>query len=175
MTRPLDVLVLRGAPGAGKSTLGRHLRKALPSGAVIEVDDLRGMLAQVDWSSREHHDIAMSVAMEALLGFLGVGVRPVVLIDTFSRSRLHAVQARLDRSGLRHHTLSLWVQPDVLKARLEARTTGFKDWEPSNILNDEVASNRYPFERLVDATPLTPEAVTALALELVAAQGEVST
>jgi len=44
----LDVLILRGAPGVGKSTLGRGLRRQLDHGSVIEVDDIRGMLARVD-------------------------------------------------------------------------------------------------------------------------------
>lgn len=169
MTAAIDVLVLRGAPCSGKSTLGRGLRKALAAGAVLEVDDLRGMLAQVDWMDRRQHDVALAVALDALLGFLRADVRPAVLIDTFSRSRLTGVQERLDAEGVRHFTLSLWVEPALIAARLEARTTGFKGWEQSRILNEEVAKNRYRSERLLDASQLGPDDVLARALEILGA------
>ena len=159
----LDVLILRGAPGVGKSTLGRGLRRQLDHGSVIEVDDIRGMLARVDWTSRVHHDIALSVALDALLSFVRADVRPVVLIDTFSRSRLQGVQSRLSDGALRHHTLSLWLQPELLAARLRERKSGFCDWEPSRLLNDEARANRYPNEELIDTTRMTPEAVLAIA------------
>lgn len=159
----LDVLILRGAPGVGKSTLGRGLRRQLDHGSVIEVDDIRGMLASVDWTSRIHHDIALSVALDALLSFVRVEVRPVVLIDTFSRSRLQGVQSRLSEAELRHHTLSLWLEPELLAARLGERKSGFCDWEPSRVLNEEARTNRYPNEEFIDTTRITPEDVLAIA------------
>lgn len=169
MSPGLDVLVLRGAPGVGKSTLGRGLRRALVTGAVVEVDDVRAMIAQVDWSSRAQHDLALEAAQVALTRFVALGARPAVLVDTFSRGRLTAVQAQLDAAGLRHQTVSIWVEPTILAARLEARTTGFKAWEPCRILNDEVRTNRYPHEQLVDATALDPEALLGLVLALIGA------
>lgn len=166
MTANLDVLVLRGAPGVGKSTLGRGLRRALTRGAVLEVDDVRAMLSKVDWADRHQHDVALAVGLDTVCGFIEHGRRPVILIDTFSRSRLRGVQARLDGMGLRHHTLSLWLEPSLLAARLESRTSGFKEWEPSRILNDEVRANRYRAEQLVDVSALDREAVLTFALEV---------
>jgi predicted kinase len=172
MTTNLHVLVLRGAPGVGKSTLGRGLRRALPCGAVIEVDDVRGMLSQVDWTDRHQHDIALAVGLDTACSFIEHGRRPVIVIDTFSRSRLRGVQARLDGASLRHHTLSLWLEASLLADRLKSRTSGFKDWEPSRILNDEVRANRYPAEQLVDVSALDREAVLGLALELLGEESE---
>ena len=169
MTRQLDVFVIRGAPGAGKSTLGRKLWRALPGGAVLEVDDFRAMLCQVDWASRDDHDAALDAAMAAIVAYVARGRRPIVLIDTFSRSRLSAVQAFLRESRMHHYTLSLWVDPRSLAQRLEARASGFKDWEPSKILNDEVRTNRYPAEHFIDATALAPDAVLAAAVALIRA------
>ncbi|MBK9032268.1 MAG: AAA family ATPase [Myxococcales bacterium] len=167
MTGPLDVLVIRGAPGVGKSTLGRGLRRVLEQGAVVEVDDVRAMIAQVDWTSRAHHDVALDVALAAIERFVAIGTKPVALVDTFSRGRRTSVQGRLDGAALRHETVSLWVAPAILAARLEARTTGFKDWEPSRILNDEVRANRYRHERLIDVTALDREAVLGVVIDLV--------
>lgn len=167
MTRELDVLVVRGAPGAGKSTLGRKLRRSLRHGAVLEVDDFRAMLCNVDWDSRGDHDAALDAAFAAIASYLSHARRPVVLIDTFSRSRLNAALARLEQSRLSHRTLSLWVDTSVLVERLEARTSGFKDGERSKILNDEVLENRYPAERFIDATALDPDDVLEAALALI--------
>jgi hypothetical protein len=172
VSQTLDVLVIRGAPGAGKSTLGRGLRRALTSGAVLEVDDFRGMLCQVDWASRDDHDVALDVALEAVRVCLAHERRPVILIDTFSRSRLKSVLEHLTRSDLHHRVLSLWVDPTILELRLEARTSGFNQWEPSRILNEEVLTNRYPEERFVDATLLDRVAVVELAVACVARQDE---
>ena len=38
------VCFLRGAPGVGKSTIGRLLIERLGAGALVEVDQFRGML-----------------------------------------------------------------------------------------------------------------------------------
>lgn len=165
--RGRDVLLIRGAPGVGKSTLGRSLHRALSAGAVVEIDDVRSMIAQVDWSSRAHHDTALTAALAAVDGFLRAGARPAVLIDTFSRSRLNTVQAELERAMRSHHTLSLWVEPEILRKRLEARTSGFKEWEPARVLNEEVHGSRYSRETLVDVTGLGHDEILALALAAV--------
>ena len=68
---------------------------------------------------------------------------------------------------LEHGTLSLWMEPGLLAARLCSRVSGFTEWEPSRILNEEVRSNRYPKERMLDVTALSPEAVLAVAMTLV--------
>lgn len=164
MNIDLDVVLVRGAPGAGKSTLGRRLRKTLTQAAVVEVDELRAMLSQVDWASRRHHDQALEGMFALVRGFLGAGVRPVVVIDTLSRSRLLHVRAWLDREGYRHHTLSLWVEPSALRTRLEQRESGFREWEPSAVLNDEVLATRWPQETLIDAGTLGRDELAELVL-----------
>jgi adenylate kinase family enzyme len=160
----LDVVLIRGAPGAGKSTLGRRLRKVLTAAAVVEVDDLRAMLTQVDWTSRCHHDQALAGAFALVGGFLRAGLRPIVLIDTLSRSRHAQVRAWLEREGHRYHSISLWVEPSTLRARLEQRESGFREWEPSAVLNAEVLDTRWPHETLIDVSALGPDAVAELVL-----------
>lgn len=168
MSGDLDVVLVRGAPGAGKSTLGRRLRKALTAAAVVEVDDLRAMIAQVDWTSRRHHDQALEGAFALVGGLLTAGLRPIILIDTLSRSRHAQVRAWLEREGHRYHSISLWVEPSALRMRLERRESGFREWEPSAILNAEVLATRWPHETLIDAGALGPDAVSELVLRQVA-------
>lgn len=148
--------MIRGAPGIGKSTLARALRDALQRGAVLEVDDFRGMQA-IDWESEAQHDIALEVALVAAARFAGLGVRPLILVDTFCGGRLAVAQRRLSELGKRHSTVSLWLEPDVLRARLEARESGFKCWPSSRGVNTEIRANRYPSETMIDVGELAPE------------------
>lgn len=175
MTQSIDVLVIRGAPGTGKSTLGRGLRRELPIGAVLEVDDFRSMLVKVDWSSRDHHDVALDAALSAMLAYLAHQQQPVVLIDTFSRSRLTSVLRQLEETKLVHQVLSLWLDPSALAGRLISRSSGFKDWEPSRILNDEVRENRYPNEVMVDVSSLDRDEVVGYALSVISKGAEAVT
>ena len=63
--------------------------------------------------------------------------------------------ATIARAGARE------LLPGVTYERLEQRTTGFKDWEPTRLLNEEVCRNRYRSEGVVDATALDPAALLA--------------
>ncbi len=173
----LDVVVLRGAPGAGKSTLAARLTRRMPRSALVEVDVVRGMLSRVDWSDRAQHDLALAGAMDLVQRFLHGGRRPIVLVDTFSRDLLTGVQARFDAEGIAHHTVSLRLDPDELARRLRERASGFKAWEPTRILNDEVTRRRYPHETLLDVSGVSPRGVTArvlLVLRMRAAERRIS-
>lgn len=150
----LDVLLLRGAPGVGKSTLARALRDALQRAAVLEVDGFRAMQA-IDWESDEQHDIALEVAVTAAARFAAAGVRPVILVDTFCGGRLGTAQERLSELGLHHLAVSLWLETDKLRARLAARENGFKCWPSSRGVNTEIRT--YPGETLIDVGELGPE------------------
>lgn len=157
-----DVVVVRGAPGVGKSTLARRLKGLRVVGAVVEVDDVRAMIAGTDWTDRHQHDAALEAALGMAAAFVASGLSPILLVDTFSRGRLRRVQAYLDEAALGHRTFSLWLDPGVLRERLACRPSGFREWEPTEVLNREVASNRYPDETFLDVTGLDKEAVAAV-------------
>lgn len=161
MSAAATVFMIRGAPCVGKSSLGRGLRRVLGGGAVVEVDEVRRMLVEVDWKDRRQHDIAMRGALHLLRAYAADGVRPLFLIDTFSRNRIMTVQAWLDGASIGHHTFSLWLDPRALQQRINERVEGFREWEPTRILNDEARLNRYPAETFVDATGLDHAALLA--------------
>ena len=145
-TKP-DVIVLRGAPGVGKSTTARQLRRLLTAGATVEVDVVRGAFHAVDWSDRSQHIEAIDAALVLLDAFLTAGRRPVVLVDTFGRRALSHLMATLTRS---HCIVSLYTDPAELTARLENRPPNeFRDVALSLTLNEEVLAIRHERERLV--------------------------
>ncbi len=160
----VELLIVRGAPGAGKSTAVRLLRKMIPGGAIIEVDALRAMIAAVQWVNTEQHWIALDHARLLSQSFAAKGLRPVVLVDTFSRGKLTAFVATLD---LTYRVASLFLDEAELINRVNGRPEGgFKDIEACRVLNAEVASNRYEHERLIDVTNLQPSAVAEALLDV---------
>ena len=157
----IEVLLVRGAPGVGKSAAVAALRQHIPDGAIIEVDALREMFAQAHEADRAKHVTALELAWVLGRGFLTRGVWPVVIVDTFTSRKLTAFVEAIDRP---YRVASLYVEPDALRARLAHSGAVQRDkLESAAMHNTEIATHRYPNEKCIDTTSRDPEAV-ALAL-----------
>jgi predicted kinase len=157
----VPLLALRGAPGVGKSAVGRRLVDRRGAGAVVEVDRFRAMLANCDWHDRTQHRVALEAACCAAVAFARSGVAPVVMIDTFGRDGLDRARVALALAGLRLPSITLWATADVLRRRLAARASGYADAEQSLLINDEVLRVRPEDDVLIDTTLGDAEAVVA--------------
>jgi tRNA uridine 5-carbamoylmethylation protein Kti12 len=164
----VDLLLVRGAPGVGKSTAVRTLRKHIGSGAVVEVDHVRGMIADVRWVDTAHHLAALGVTRGIIHSFLSRGFRPVIVVDTFSGGKLRQFVADLaEETYVRYRVASLHAAADTLLARVAGRPTNeYREPDVSLLLNDEVLRNRHPREELIDTTHLSPGDVAKLLLEI---------
>lgn len=131
----IDVLLLRGAPGVGKSTVADGLRS---SATIIEVDQLRAMVVRVDWGDPTIHDAALHMAVEGARLFAAAGSGPVVIVDTFAGGLLARTEGLLRRASLTYAVTSLWLEPAELGRRLDARATGFRDRGPAMAVNADV-------------------------------------
>lgn len=160
-----DIILLRGAPAAGKSTLGKRLRTHYPKGFVIEVDDVRGMINSVKWVHKEEHLRALDATAALAQVYLGAGYTPAIIVDTFNPSKLRYFIERFP--GRTVQIISLWSSNEVLEQRLMNREKGFKDWDMTKILNDEVGKYRHPLEMMIDTTAMNKDEVLARFLELV--------
>lgn len=129
------ILLLRGAPGTGKSTTALALSAHLggpPRLAVVEVDDLRGDLWHVPAALRlddgERHHVALAQAARVARALLGAGVRRVVVVDTFSACGVEAFRGAL-RCDVRVAEVVLYAEPEEHARRLETRggTHAFRD------------------------------------------------
>ena len=167
MTTP-DVIVVRGAPGAGKSEVAKRLAARLGTGARIEVDTLRAMIIPVDWTNQSEHVSVLSLTTGLVAGFLGLEHRPVIVVDTFSGDKLAKFLADLRalRAGLEVRVFALVPDRAVLRARVEGRPDDqFKDIRTCEKLNADVVRHLQPGERLIDNSALTPEETVNVILE----------
>jgi predicted kinase len=153
-----DVIIIRGAPGVGKSTLAKALASHFPKGVRLEVDTLRGMVISVDWTNQQEHKDLLLVAARLTRHFLGLGYRPVIVVDTFSGDKVKPFLDALNeaRPGLQVKTFALHASPEVLAQRLSARPEDqFKDFAISKKLNSDVLKIYRPEDTLLDASRLS--------------------
>jgi predicted kinase len=163
-----DVLVLRGAPGAGKSSAAKCLASLFPGGARVEVDLLRRMIISVDWKNQEEHIRMLDAAAGFANDLAKFGFRPVIVIDTFSGDKLPRFLDVLRRlhAARTFRAFALHAEDEVLRGRLALRPADeFKDFAISRKLNADVSRFRYPGELLIDTSSRTPEGVAAMILD----------
>lgn len=142
------ILLLRGAPGVGKSTVARLVAGgATPRSAVVEVDDLRGEL----WHAGDdvaalpdfaRHRLALVMAAQIARALLASGVARVVVADTFAAAGVDAFVAAL-RGRAEVRSVTLTVRRDEHARRLAERREVpgvFRDLEIAADMNEELAT-----------------------------------
>lgn len=157
---PPDVIIIRGAPGSGKSQTSKVLTTHFPAGVRLEVDTLRSMVISVDWTCQTEHINILSLATGLVLGFINLGYAPVIVVDTFSGDKLIRFLGELRslKSSLGIHTFAIVVATEVLRARVKNRPAGqFKDLDTCEKLNSDVGKYLLTEEHLIDNTALSPE------------------
>jgi predicted kinase len=155
-----DVIVVRGAPGSGKTLTTKCLARRFPGGVRIEVDTLRSMVISVNWTSQPEHIAILSLSAELVVGFLRLGYGPVLVDDTFSGDKLAAfvAQLRSRQPDIDARLFALTTEPTVLDRRVESRPADhFKDRGICQRLNADVPRHMQPGELLIDNSALTPE------------------
>ena len=159
MKPPPDVIIIRGAPGSGKSELGKALAKHYPHGARVEVDALRKMVISVNWIDQAEHIKLLGLAAGTTAEFVRLGFRPVIVIDTFSGDKVDGFLARLREfsPALAVRLFALHLPEEVLARRLAARPDGlFKDLAIAKKLNADILEIRRPEEIQIDGSELSP-------------------
>lgn len=156
----MDVITLRGAPGTGKTRTAKCLARHYPCGVRMEIDNLRSMVISVEWTNQEEHVNVLSLSVGLVQGFLRLGYRPVIVVDTFSGDKLDRYLADLHRldESLVVRSFALTTSARELRRRLESRPPhDFKDFDISRRLNSDVIDHLCPAEEMIDTTGLEPE------------------
>jgi hypothetical protein len=147
---PSDYIVLRGAPGTGKTTTARLLMQLANRGATIEVDDIRKMINGVVWKSHQQHFDAIYAAAAAAKAYRKCGYQPIVFVDTLAFGSLDIAIEALDSSSV--SVYSLVCSRLVLTLRLWRRLGGFRDAAKSALIDTHLRTDgSYPCE-ILDTT-----------------------
>lgn len=175
MSKEIDILILRGAPGTGKSQVGKSLGGYFPNGVRLEVDTLRQMVISVDWTNQQEHIQLLEIAAGLVQGFLKQGFKPVIVIDTFSGNKLEKFLENIKGRKKRlpeTKIIGLHCSEEELKKRLEQRKgDAFKDFEISRKLNKLTRQTNYDKETKIDTTDLEArETAQRIFQEVVAAE-----
>jgi hypothetical protein len=163
-----DLILLKGAPGVGKSSAARQLAGLLASGVRVEVDELRRMVVAVNWTDQTEHRKLLQLGAQLAAGYLRLGFGPVILVDTFSGDKIDGFIESF-RSVWTHGRIFVAVlhaSDDVLRSRVLGREEGgFRDLAVSMRLNLEAVRDVRPFEWLIDTTVRSPAEVARAILE----------
>jgi predicted kinase len=165
--RTCDLVVIRGAPGVGKSTLANGLKARFPQGVTIEVDAFKGMMHRWDWKDTRQYRHITGAAGMACSSYLENGYSPVIAVDTFSPEILGEFMALMSTSPRKPACLviTLVCDPEILALRIQRRKTGLCHVEPALAINDHMGKSTTSSDLLVDTGTRSPDEVLALVLE----------
>lgn len=154
---PSEVIVVRGAPGTGKSSVARCLGRQLGGGVTIEVDTVRSMIHGIRWESHDHHIDAIHAAAATAQTYLRHGHLPVVFVDTLGFGRLEIALAALGSPSVGIY--SLVCREPQLTMRLWKRFGGYRNYADARLFNAHIANDEVHRVGLIDTTWVRPPTV----------------
>jgi len=150
-----DLIIIKGAPGSGKTEVSKSLVKLFPKGVRIEVDTVRNMVSSVDWKNQNEHIKLLEISAKLAAEFLIADFSPVIIIDTFSGDKVQKFikDFKLLKSDSNIKIIGLYLDDPILATRLENRPKGlFKNFEISKKINQDTLKLKQPNEIQLDTT-----------------------
>lgn len=147
------IILIRGAPGVGKSSLRNHLKELLPKGAFLEIDALRDTLFTQDWEDDSIHIQMLLSGIELAKNILTNNIAcPVFVVDTFSKGKIGII---IDSNCLDYSIISLYCDKEELRRRIELRPSEFyRDINSALVINREIVDSNRINERKIDTTKM---------------------
>ena len=148
-------VIIRGAPGVGKTTVADILKKQLLNGVCIEVDMLRLMVHANCWDDVGQHLAAIKLAAQIGQHYAASGYGPVIIVDTFSFGTIQLLTNELRPFVPRIY--SLVAEDSTVAERIQQRKGhGYHDWRRSLVINRNIIENPAELEHTIDTTTMTP-------------------
>jgi adenylate kinase family enzyme len=156
----IDVIIIKGAPCAGKSETAKALSINFPKGVRMEVDNIRSMVISVNWKNQKEHINMLQLSANMAYGFLNFDFKPIIVVDTFSGDKINVFLDTLYKlnNDLSIKIFGLHVSEEELKHRIEFRPDDkFKNLDICKKINDDVIKLKNENEILIDTTGQTAE------------------
>ena len=156
----IDIIIIRGAPGSGKSQTAKHLAEYFPQGVRMEIDNLRSMVISVDWTNQTEHINVLELSTKLACGFLKIGFKPVIVVDTFSGDKIfkYLADLQLIDKNLKTVVFGLHASAKELEKRLGERKKGeFSNIDISLKLNEGILKVKSEAEIQIDTTDRKPQ------------------
>jgi adenylate kinase family enzyme len=163
--KELDIIIIKGAPSAGKSTTAKELAKYFSGGVRMEIDNLRSMVISVDWTNQKEHIEILNVSTQLIKNFYLLNYKPIIVVDTFSGNKIVDFIERLSniKKDWNISIFGLYVTESEIKKRLDLRTDGkFNDFEISKKINNDMLKFKLENEMQIDTTELTAKETSKL-------------
>ena len=156
MLTGLNLLVVRGAPGTGKTTIGSLFRRFAPKGVVIDIDDVRRMIngERFLYGENEHYQKAVGVVQGMVEYYISEGYAPVVVIDVFS-ANIHKLFWSKTYSGT-CISATLYARDAILIDRMSNRGKGYINLEVAARVNRHMHDTKGLTDIWIDTTDLDP-------------------
>ncbi|MCA9860138.1 MAG: AAA family ATPase, partial [Thermomicrobiales bacterium] len=115
------LILINGAPGSGKSTLGRLLVDERPLALLLDIDTLRGQLGCWDDDPGTAGLTARRLAIAMVRTHLGAGLDVIVPQFLMRPTFLRELELVAQESGSRFVEIALISSPEEAAARFETR------------------------------------------------------
>jgi len=157
-----DLIIIKGAPGSGKTEVSKSLEKLLPKGVRIEVDTVRNMVSSVDWKNQKEHIKLLEISAKLAAEFLTTDFSPIIVVDTFSGDKVKKFieDLKLLKSDIKIKIIGLYVDDTTLAKRLQDRPKGlFKNLEISKKINQNTINLKQSDEIQLDTSNSKPDVI----------------
>lgn len=156
MLSGLDLLLIRGAPGIGKTTIGSLFRRFAHGCVVIDIDDVRRMATDERflYGENEHYRNAVLVVQGMVESYLVAGYSPVIVIDVFCANILNLFRTRV-YSGT-SVSATLYAQNTVLLGRMSNRIKGYINLDVATRINRHMLDTKEMTDIWIDTTDIDP-------------------
>ncbi len=149
-----DIVIVRGAPGIGKSTLCQFIKNELLDGITIEIDSIRTMFNSNP--QNEQFKQVLDITYYLIEKFANLGRIPIIIPYTFSGVSLIYFE-NLITEKYTYKIITLYSDNDTLNNRLNERIFGFKNFQFSKEVNLELINDLFRNDLKIDTTNLTTE------------------
>ncbi len=148
-----NLLIIRGAPGVGKSAVGKLLADHFKNGVSIEIDEVRRMINGVTWCSTREHLDAIKATDSLMRSYFQSNYDPIIILDTLSQGTIGMILDNLPPE-VEYKVISLFADNMIIKDRIMARNQGFMDYTLSFKVNAAIIGEIIGNNHLVDTSYL---------------------